>query len=113
MLEIIKILSKRTKSVIEELVLIIKWNKNVKTTDPPKKTNKKPFKFLSVAITPTNKPEIIIIGSVNIAINPPNKLPIKPEFVAIPKIKIKTFADKIAEGIIHNLFISAKPYLKY
>ena len=56
-------------------------------------------------MTPINKPEMIITGSVIIAINPPNRVPTKPELVAIPSTKIKIFAIKIAEGIIHNLFI--------
>ena len=56
-------------------------------------------------MTPINKPEMIITGSVVIAISPPDKDPTKPELVAIPKTKIRTCATKIAEGIIHNFFI--------
>ena len=54
------------------------------------------LKFLSDAMTPINKPEMIITGSVIIAINPPNRVPTKPELVAIPSTKIKIFAIKIA-----------------
>ena len=56
-------------------------------------------------MTPINKPEMIITGSVIIAIKPPNSVPTKPELVAIPRTKIKIFAIKIVEGINHNLFI--------
>ena len=104
-LAIIRIPSNRNISVIVWLVLIIKWNNDANTIGPAKKTNRKVLRFLSDAMTPINKPEMIITGSVVIAISPPDKDPTKPELVAIPITKIRTCATKIAEGIIHNFFI--------
>jgi len=105
MLETIKIQLNLIKSVIDELVLMIKWKINVKINEPTKNIIKKFLISLFGAKIPIKIPEINIRGSVIIAKVAPAKEPIAPVLVAKPNTIINTFVEIIAAGMTQSFFI--------
>ena len=95
MLETIKIQLNLIKSVIDELVLMIKWKINVKINEPTKNIIKKILISLFGAKIPIKIPEINIRGSVIIAKVAPAKEQITPVLVAKPNTITKIFAERI------------------